>query len=181
MRRLTTLAAALLIAGGVLPGAAGAATGTEARCSTVWGSGTESAGSRSNVPLRDIRTGRHACFDRMVFDLASTAGSAGFHVRYVDTFRQDFTGDPIPVAGGAVLEIAVRAPSYDGELNPTYPARGKRALPGVDVTGYRTFRDHKFGTSWEGWTQVGLGVRARLPFRVVRTGDRVIVDVAHRW
>nr|EIF91268.1 hypothetical protein [Streptomyces tsukubensis NRRL18488] len=28
---------------------------------------------------------------------------------------------------------------------------------------------------------MGLGVRAGLPFRVVPTGDRVIVDVAHRW
>ncbi|MGV9311145.1 AMIN-like domain-containing (lipo)protein [Streptomyces sp. NPDC003691] len=188
MRRLTTLAAALAIAGGGLTGAAGAApapiSGTEpsgAACSTPWGSAAEKASGQSRVPLRNIRTGRHACYDRMVFDLPGGTGATGFHVSYVDEFRQDFTGDPVRVAGGAVLEITVRAPGYDGGLNPTYPAVGKRPLPGVDVTGYRTFRDHRFGTSWEGQTQVGLGVRGRLPFRVVRTGNRVILDVAHTW
>ena len=30
-------------------------------------------------------------------------------------------------------------------------------------------------------TQFGLGVRARLPFRVMKLGNRVIIDVAHHW
>jgi hypothetical protein len=51
----------------------------------------------------------------------------------------------------------------------------------VDLTGYRTFRDTRFAGSFEGETQIGLGVRARLPFRVLQLDGRIIVDVAHSW
>jgi hypothetical protein len=40
-----------------------------------------------------------------------------------------------------------------------------------------------FGGSFEDYTTFGLGVRAKLPFRVTRLSSpgRVVVDVAHRW
>ncbi|GAA3291181.1 hypothetical protein GCM10020295_07360 [Streptomyces cinereospinus] len=119
----------------------------------------------------------------MVVDLPGAGGSgSGYSVRYVDRLRQDGSGRPVPVAGGAVIEVRVTAPSYDpGTGAPTYPARAGQQLPGVDLTGYRTFRDARFGGSFEGETQIGLGVRARLPFRVLVLTDRVVVDVAHNW
>jgi len=94
------------------------------------------------------------------------------------------------VAGGAVIEVRVSAPAYDPETGAaTYPGRVGQRLPGVDLTGYRTFREAKFAGSFEGVTQVGLGVRARLPFRVfVLPGTpntdhvpRLVIDVAHTW
>jgi len=56
----------------------------------------------------------------------------------------------------------------------------------VDVSRYRTFRQIGWGGSFEGQTTIGLGVRARLPFRVLvlngpGSGSRLVVDVAHRW
>lgn len=56
----------------------------------------------------------------------------------------------------------------------------------VDVDGYRTFRQVAYAGSFEGQTTLGLGVRARLPFRVFLLdgpgdGSRMVVDVAHRW
>jgi len=92
-------------------------------------------------------------------------------------------GAVIPLAGGAKLSVVVRAPAYDPNTGKsTYPAVGAK-LPGVNLTGYRTFRDAKFGGSFEGYTTFGLGVRAKLPFRVTRLASpgRVVVDVAHRW
>jgi hypothetical protein len=56
-----------------------------------------------------------------------------------------------------------------------------RPLPGVDLAGYRTFRDARFASSFEGDTQVGLGVRARLPFRVFQLPGRLVIGVAHTW
>ena len=53
--------------------------------------------------------------------------------------------------------------------------------PGVSVAGYDTFRSTRYGGSFEGLTTLGLGVRARLPFRVMKLGNRVIIDVAHHW
>ena len=58
---------------------------------------------------------------------------------------------------------------------------GPQPLPGVDITGYQTFRDTRYAAALEGDVAVGLGVRARLPFRVTQSGDHLIVDVAHSW
>ena len=54
------------------------------------------------------------------------------------------------------------------------------------MTGWTTFRQVAYAGSFEGQTSFGLGVRARLPFRVFTlagpgAGSRIVVDVAHRW
>ena len=56
----------------------------------------------------------------------------------------------------------------------------------VAVSGWQTFRQVAWAGSFEGYTTVGLGVRALLPFRVFvldgpGSGSRVVVDVAHQW
>lgn len=175
-------------AGNAAPGESASTTtvsrSTAASCAVTWGSSPKSAPFASNRPLVDVRTGRHACFDRMVLDLRgeSSASPSGYHVRYVSRFYQDGSGRPLAIRGGAILEVVVGAPSYDPETHePTYAARPGGRLPGVDLDGYRTFRDARYGASYEGTTQLGLGVRARLPFRVFPLGDRIVVDVAHSW
>ena len=56
----------------------------------------------------------------------------------------------------------------------------------ANVAGYRTFRQVSYAGSTEGAAWVGIGLRARLPFRVFTltgpgAGSRIVVDVAHRW
>ncbi|MGA5900409.1 AMIN-like domain-containing (lipo)protein [Streptomyces venetus] len=190
MVRIRTACATLALVGatvgvaavpaGAAPVAARPAAATA--CPTGWGSVAKTDTSATLTPVRDIRTGRHDCFDRMVIDLPGAGSDVGYSVRYVDQLHQDGSGRHIPVAGGAVLEVRVAAPAYDPETGAaTYPARAGRPLPGVDLAGYRTFRDTRFAGSFEGETQIGLGVRARLPFRVLQLDGRVIVDVAHSW
>ena len=161
------------------PGAA--APAPEAYCGITWGSLDKVAGPSTSPfsPLTDIRTGRHACFDRMVFDVAATA--PGYRVHYVDQVRTVASGSVLPLTGGARLEIVLRAPAHTPHGRVTYPARTGGALPGVDLAGYRTFRSARYGGSFEGVTVVGLGVRARLPFRVFKLDHRLVVDVAHQW
>ncbi|MDQ1013699.1 AMIN-like domain-containing (lipo)protein [Streptomyces afghaniensis] len=191
MVRIRTACATLALVGatvgvaavpaGAAPVATRAATQATA-CPTGWGSLPKTDTSGTISPVTDIRTGRHTCFDRMVVDVPGGGSDVGYSVRYVDRLYQDGSGREIPVAGGAVLEVRVAAPAYDPETGAaTYPARAGRPLPGVDLTGYRTFRDTRFAGSFEGDTQIGLGVRARLPFRVLQLDGRVIVDVAHSW
>ncbi|GCB47514.1 hypothetical protein SNL152K_4819 [Streptomyces sp. NL15-2K] len=175
------LAGTALAAGASTAGAAPATASTATACPTGWGSGVKGGVTAGAVPLKDIRTGKHDCFDRMVFDVPG-GGDIGYYVQYVDRLHQAGSGDYIPVAGGAILEVRVAAPSYDPETGAaTYPGKVGRPLPGVDITGYRTFRDTRFAGSFEGETQIGLGVRARLPFRVTQLTDRLVVDVAHNW
>ncbi|MEU6251145.1 hypothetical protein [Streptomyces sp. NPDC047043] len=189
MRRSRTLWAALTVTATALgvtalpaDAAPAAATQTTA-CPTGWGSLTKTYTASTTTPVTNVRTGRHACYDRMVVDIPGAGKShLGYSVRYVKNLYQDGSGRLIPVGGGAVLEVRVTAPSYDPETGaPSYPARAGRPLPGVDLTGYRTFRDTRFAGSFEGDTQLGLGVRARLPFRVLRVDGHVVVDVAHNW
>ncbi|WP_055470733.1 AMIN-like domain-containing (lipo)protein [Streptomyces pathocidini] len=185
LRKATAVVA--LAAVGIMgtAGVAGAATQSAAKataCSTAWGSTLKSATGTDTEPLRNVRTGRHTCFDRIVFDISGVTGKVGYHVGYVNRFYQDGSGKYIPVKGGAILQIIVNAPSYDpATIEQTYPGKGAQPLPGVNVSGYKTFRDAKFGASYEGQSQIGLGVRARLPFQVFQNGDRLIVDVAHTW
>ena len=54
------------------------------------------------------------------------------------------------------------------------------------MASYSTFREVAYGGSFEGYTTIGLGVRARPPMRVFplpgpANGDRFVVDVAHHW
>ncbi|MET8947175.1 hypothetical protein ABZX30_27320 [Streptomyces sp. NPDC004542] len=187
--RRAAAAAAVLAAVGSLAlaapaaSAAGAATAATTTCPAGWGSLPEqSTADVAPHSLTDIRTGQHDCYDRIVFDVGSGTAPLSYSVAYVDAFRQDPSGAVIPVSGGAILDIHVGATAYDPETGgATYPGRPGKALPGVDLTGYRTFRDTKFGSSFEGVTQVGLGVRARLPFRVLTLPGHLVVDVAHTW
>ncbi|MEV4433804.1 hypothetical protein [Streptomyces sp. NPDC049585] len=192
MRRLHAGLAALLLAGAGLTAAAvpagtaaaaGSAATAQARCTAGWGSLPKVSTATEYKPLRDIRAGRHECYDRMVFDiLGPGTGPVGYHVRYVDKLQQDGSGDVIPVSGGAILEVRVAAPSYDPATGQvTYDGKARQPLPEVDLAGYRTFQDARFGGSFEGDTQVGLGVRARLPFRVFQESNHLVVDVAHSW
>ncbi|MFI0740605.1 hypothetical protein ACH4PU_21315 [Streptomyces sp. NPDC021100] len=188
MRRLTTAATVLVLVAIGLTGTAGVAdaapapVSVSAECPTGWGSADKSSEGHEYRALKNIRTGSHACYDRIVFDLGSAASGLGYRVGYVDEFHQDGSGDLIPVKGGAILQVYVNAPSYDPNTGQrTYPGRGRQPLPGVDLTGYRTFQDTKFGASFEGQTQVAVGVRARLPFRAEQVGDKLVVDVAHSW
>ena len=103
---------------------------------------------------------------------------------YVDQVRIDGAGVVVPLRGGARLEVTAAVPAYDGAGRPTYRPANRAEL--VSVAGYRTFRQVAWAGSFEGMTTVGLGVRARLPFRVFTlagpgTGSRLVIDVAHRW
>lgn len=115
----------------------------------------------------------------MVFDFSGSA--PGYRVEYVSNVYADASGQLIPLNGGAKLRIIALAPAYDTSGHSTYAGIVGQPLPGVNLSGYQTFRDAKFAGSFEGQTTVGLGVRARLPFRVFTLDNRLIIDVAHRW
>ena len=177
MKRSVSVLLALLLCAVVGLVAAPAQASTP-YCGITWGSLPRSVPTGSTGSVTDVRAGRHACYDRLVLDVSGDA--RGHFVRYVGEVRTDGAGTVVPLRGGARLEVVATAPATatdawflpDGEL--------------IDTTGYRTFRQVAWAGTFEGHTTVGLGVRARLPFRVVLldgpgTGSRLVVDVAHRW
>jgi hypothetical protein len=177
---LALLAAALLAAmvGLVSPAAATAGP----YCGIRWGSLPETHGDMSQAPLVNVRAGRHECFDRLVLDIRGDAD--GYRVEYVSAVRSDGSGAVTPVRGGAKLQITLLAPAHDADYNLTLRPSNRSEV--VNVTGWRTFRQVVFDGTYEGITTLGLGVRARLPFRVFTldgpgSGSRIVIDVAHRW
>jgi hypothetical protein len=133
-------------------------------------------------PLVNVRAGRHACYDRLVLDLGGGAG--GYTVQYVPELIQDGSGEVLPLRGGARLDIITTIPATDEFGGITYTPDDR--LEAVDVSRFRTFRQVASLGNFEGYQQLGLGVRARLPFRVFTLhgpdgGSRLVLDVAHRW
>lgn len=174
---LLSMAVATLVTVGALPATSASAA---PYCGITWGSGAKTGGPTSSSKyLTNIRAGQHDCYDRLVLDLNGTA--AGYDVRYVTNVSAEGSGKIIPLAGGAKLRIILKAPSYNSSGTPTYGGISGQPLPGVNLTGYQTFRQAKFAGSYEGQTSVGLGVRALLPFRVLQSENHVIIDVAHKW
>ncbi|MFD6451354.1 hypothetical protein ACFWF3_11265 [Nocardia sp. NPDC060220] len=176
MRRFLVLFATLTACVGLstLPAAA-----APSDCGLTWGSQDKTSSNYSTATVADVRAGRHECFDRLVIDLSGPV--AGYLVGYVGTVTQDGSGATVPLRGGGFLQIAVFAPAYDDAGNSTYNPSNRTDL--LSTSGYPTFRQVAFAGSFEGRTTFGLGVRARLPFRVSTFDNptRVVVDVAHNW
>jgi hypothetical protein len=181
--RLLILTLASALAAVVLPATAQAAP----YCGITWGSLAKTHTANDREMVNGVRVGRHACFDRLVIDVGGQDTTFGsYDVRYVPLVRTDGKGDPVPVRGAADLQIVLTAPSYDGDGNATFAAN-RREL--VDVSGFSTFRQVAGAGSYEGYTTLALGVRARLPFRVFALAGtpasddtpRLVIDVAHSW
>jgi hypothetical protein len=173
------LAALLAVAGAAV---AVPALATEGYCGLAWGSVAESAPALGSAPLQSVRTGRHGCWDRVVFEVDGPA--AGYTVGYVTQVVQDGSGAVLPVPGGARLQVQLNHPAYDAAGAATYPHRAGTQV--ANVAGYSTLRSVVYGGSFEGYTTFGVGTRAHLPFRVFTLDgpggrSRIVVDVAHRW
>lgn len=150
-------------------------------CANTWGSLTKASVRTGTGSVTTVRSGQHACFDRLVIDVSGRA--TGHYVSYVPVVEGS-SGAGFPVSGGADLLVVVRAPASDGRGRATFVPRDRTRV--VDVSGYRTLRQVRFVESFEGETVFAVGVRARLPMRVTvlngpGTGSRVVLDVAHNW
>lgn len=182
MKRTALVLAALAAAG--IPSVAAAtapavaATHHVAACSTKWGTNAKHRGSSSitvATRVRAVRAGKHGCFDRLVIDL-SGGRRPPFSAQYVRHIVAEGSGMILPVRGRARILIVVRGPA-----GTHYHAN---AVNLANVSGFTTFRQVRGAGSFERVTAIGLGVRARAPFRVFELGSpasgwRIVIDVAH--
>jgi hypothetical protein len=172
--RWIAIAATIASTAVVAPAAAQAAP----YCGITWGSLAKEANPGSAALLTNVRVGQHGCYDRLVLDMIGDLH--GYSVRYVDQVVFDGSGQPVPLRGGAKLEVIARSGAIP--TDSFFLPNGELA----NVSQYATFRHVAWAGSFEGQTTIGLGVRARLPFRVFildgpGSGSRLVIDVAHRW
>lgn len=174
------LAVAVAAASLIAPVAATVATtsasaATSPYCGIYWGSLAKTSSTMTQGNVLGVRSGRHACFDRLVVDLGRGSGKVGYTVSYVNDVEGP-SGVPVALAGGAKIQVTVNAPAMK-----QVPTSGV-----VNYSGWNTFRQLKWVASFEGYTDFGLGVRARLPMRVFTLsnadgGQRLVIDVANKW
>jgi hypothetical protein len=160
-----------------------------------WGTGPQVGATGSRVgstamspsALYLTRVGRHACYDRVVFDINGPQ-AVSFVARYVPVVLVDGSGQRVPVPGRAALEVIVRAPILGADSQGHQPWRkvppvGQNVIAPSEISGWSSLRAVKFAGSFEGQTTMAVGVRERLPFRVSVTSERlyqhVVLDVFH--
>ncbi|MEV5961979.1 hypothetical protein AB0L70_09465 [Kribbella sp. NPDC051952] len=147
-----------------------------------WSSLPEASEYAGPGVLTNVRTGRHASFDRIMFEVDGVP--SWYLVHYVRNVSTAGNGELVPLRGGAKLEIVLSVPSYDDAGRSRYRPANRGEL--ATVRRYLTFRQVAAAGGSEGQTTFGLGLRAHLPFRVfTRTGrhstSQVVIDVAHTW
>ncbi len=128
-------------------------------------------GTGSPVTLTDVRVGQHDGYDRVVLDVAG-GGTAGWDARYVDDPRHQGSGDPVEVDGDAVLVVDVTNIGLPDDTGAT-PYDGPERVRVGD-----TIVEVLVGGTFEGHTQVFVGVSGEHPFRVRDVDGSVVVDVA---
>jgi hypothetical protein len=190
MKRMIAVFAGALVATATIATAvvttasAGTAVPAAASCNIHWGSQPKSGGSLRTAPLIAARTSRHGCYDQVVFEFNGRA--TGYRVSYGHPVTEGAGFAMAPyLAGGAFLNVVLLDPAdniHTGAITYAHTSGDHVA----NVLRYRTLRDLMYGGSFEGYTTFGVGVRARLPFRVFvlsgpGTHTRIVLDIAHRW
>jgi hypothetical protein len=130
------------------------------------------AGAQSAPTIVAVRAGRHAGFDRVVFEFRGPV-PATRRVRYVDRLVQDGSGKPVRLAGGADLEVVFQgANAHDDRGMPTVSPR--RFSPG-----FTALKEVAQAGDFEAVVSYGLGVDRRRPFKVSTLSgpSRLVIDV----
>ena len=136
---------------------------------------TQAASAGAAVTVSDIRIGGHDGFDRVVFEVGGS-GTPGWDVRYVDAASSQGSGDPIDVAGDAVLQVTLTGVGYPYETGVEEYAGGP--LTGAGTT---AVTEVAWDATYEGTSVAVVGAASEHPFRVYALADpaRVVVEVAH--
>jgi hypothetical protein len=120
-----------------------------------------------------VRTGRHEGHERVVFEFAGGA-VPGYHLAYVDAPVQCGSGDPVPVAGDAWLEVRFEpAYAHTDDGRPTVTDRSRRV-------GFPNLRQLELTCDFEAHVTWVLGLASPGHFRVTALAGpaRLVVDVA---
>lgn len=155
-----------------------------------WGTGPRESGPMATDELYLVRVGQHDCYDRVVFDVNGVVDGpqvAGYHVSYVSgDVTADGSGEAVPTAGDAALEVIIRAPIYGTAGHQPWrqpPQVGDAFFSADDLSSWASLSEVTFAGSFEGQTTIAVGARSERPFRVgsfERQGStHIYVDIAH--
>lgn len=129
-------------------------------------------GQGDPVVLTDVDLGRHGTYDRVVLEVAD-GGHAGWEAEYVDQAVEQGSGRTITIDGDAILSLTLTNMSLPTESSLD------QVEPGTRYDGVGDIAEVYVGTTFEGTTQIFVGVTSQTPFRVFSLDDptRIVLDV----
>lgn len=123
------------------------------------------------------RVARQDGFDRVVLELDGTSpGEPGWRVEYTDAPSSQGSGDPVDVAGDAVLAVIITGTGYPFDTGVEEVAEDPALPADLEVV-----QDVVLGAVFEGQYEAFIGLSGERPFTVTRLTDptRVVIDIAH--
>lgn len=129
----------------------------------------------AQLMVTDVRTGSHAGFDRVVFDLTGE-GEPGWFMDYTDSPSQQGSGNPISYEGATALNVNIDGTVYPFDLGMEDPQIGT-----VEGAGNLVTEVISAGT-FEGRSQFVIGLDGKHPYSVTVLQDphRLVVDILTR-
>ena len=143
---------------------------------TVAPSAADSTRSGNDIPiLRAVRVGRQPGADRLVFEFDG-AGLPAWRVEYVDQPVRDCgSGEPVPIAGGAWLQIRFSGANAHTEAGEGTSGPRRRALTLPVLRELVRICDFEAEVAWV----AGVASRNRYTPRVLPDPPRLVLDIAH--
>lgn len=126
----------------------------------------------ANLVIQDVRAGSHDGFDRVVFEYAGQ-GTPGINAGYTAEPRQQASGYPMDVPGGAYLELSIH-----GTPMATEPLRKDLLVAGPTGVAAGNVAGVVHGGVFEADTQYVIGLDTTRPYsvQVLENPTRVVVD-----
>jgi hypothetical protein len=125
------------------------------------------------VPLLvAVRVGSHRTFDRVVWEFRGGAPTTRV-IRYVRELRADGSGEPVRIAGSAILELTMfQANAHDENT-------GQSTAPSRVVAGLGNVIEVVQSGDFEATVSYGVGLARRQAYtlRTLRNPSRVVLDV----
>lgn len=145
------------------------------RRSGTTGPTSAAATSRADRPplMRAVRTGRQPGVDRLVFEF-DTAGLPAWQAEYVDRPVRDCgSGDPIPVAGDAWLQIRFTGAQAHTDIGEATSGPRRRVLAQKNARELVRICDFEGEVTWV----VGVAHPAPYKVSVLSKPSRLVLDI----
>jgi hypothetical protein len=124
--------------------------------------------------LREVRTGEHTNFDRIVFEFDGRE-VPGYHIEYIDKpVHQCGSGDVVALAGDGWLEVRMYTQAHDENGRPTVAVREL-------APNHKTVKELKQTCDFEGevtWV-AGLASPNKYGVLELKNPARLVIDVKH--
>ncbi len=157
------------------PSQSAAATREAFPANTDIDTGTATGGP---VLFTDLRVGRQAGFDRVVWEFAGD-GLPGWRASYSDDPRREGSGDRVDLSGNATLAVTIMGVGLPDSVDvppgtTEYDGAGQVASADTELV-----TEVIAGAWFEGYQDGFVGVDSEVPFRVYRLEDptRIVLEV----